>query len=85
MTETLNELIGWLGAASFVSAYMLLSLKFLSPEKVLYHAMNAAGGILMSISTYNVHDRPAFLVNIIWMGIALFSILRIIVLNTKKQ
>ena len=85
MTQFLNEMIGWLGAGAFVIAYLLLSLKLLSSEKVPYHAMNATGGILMSISTYNIQDRPAFFVNIIWMGIALFSIIRIIVLGRSKN
>ena len=81
MTETLSEMIGWAGASTFVTAYFQLSLKILSSEKVLYHAMNAAGGVLMSISTFNIQDRPAFFVNLIWMGIAIFSILRILLLK----
>ncbi len=84
MTESLNEFIGWFGAGAFVVAYMLLSVKVLSSEKVLYHCLNAAGGILMSVSTYNMHDRPAFFVNFIWMGIAFFSIIRIYVLSPRK-
>jgi hypothetical protein len=85
MTETLNELIGWTGASAFVIAYLLLSLKVLSSEKILYHALNALGGILMSISTFNMQDRPAFFVNVIWMGIAIFSISRIFLVNWRKR
>ncbi len=84
MTINVNEVIGWLGAGAFVSAYLLLSFKVLSSEKAPYHYMNAVGGILMSISTFNVHDRPAFVVNIIWMGIAIFSIIRIYLLRPQK-
>jgi len=85
MTESLNELIGWAGASAFVIAYFLLSIKVLSSEKILYHVLNATGGILMSISTFNVMDRPAFFVNLIWMGIAIFSIIRIILLKGQKK
>ncbi len=84
MAQNLNELIGWIGAGSFVVAYFLLSLRILSSEKVLYHYLNATGGILMSVSTYNMHDRPAFFVNFIWMGIAIFSIVRIYLLAHRK-
>ena len=84
MTLNSNELIGWLGAVTFVTAYLLLSLKVVSANKTFYHYMNAAGGVLMSISTFIVHDRPAFYVNIIWMGIAVLSICRIYLVRQKK-
>jgi len=85
MTHLLNELLGWVGAGAFVTAYLLLSIKVLSSDRVLYHIMNATGGILMSISTYNMHDRPVFFVNFIWMGIAIFSIVRIYLLSKQKK
>ena len=85
MTETINELIGWTGASAFVIAYFLLSIKVLTSDKILYHILNAAGGILMSISTFNMMDRPAFFVNLVWMGIAVFSIIRIILLKGQKE
>lgn len=81
MNEYLNEIVGWTGAGAFVLAYLLLSVRVLSPERVTYHFINALGGILMSVSTFNLHDRPAFFVNIIWMGIALFSMFRILRLS----
>jgi len=31
----------------------------------------------MSVSTYNIHDRPAFFVNFFWLGIALFALIRL--------
>ena len=33
MTINVNEVIGWLGAGAFVSAYLLLSFKVLSLKK----------------------------------------------------
>ena len=84
MNHFLNELIGWIGAGFFVLAYLLLSLKVLSPERYAYHFLNALGGILMSVSTFFMHDRPAFFVNFIWMGIAIFSIVRIYLLAARK-
>lgn len=84
MTEFLNELIGWFGAGAFVIAYLLLSLKILTSDRMFYHILNATGGIMMSVSTFNMNDRPAFFVNMIWMGIALFSIIRIYILSQQK-
>ena len=78
MTVTIVEIIGWAGASAFVFAYLLLSLRIFTSEKFLYHALNALGGILMAISTYYLQDRPAFFVNLVWMGIAIYSIFRIV-------
>ena len=85
MSEFSVELIGWAGASAFVIAYLLLSIKVLSSEKVLYHGLNAAGGLMMSVSTYHLADRPAFFVNVIWMGIAVYAIFRIVLLKTGKH
>jgi hypothetical protein len=85
VTPYFNEVIGWIGAVAFLTAYLMLSLKILSSDKALYHYLNAAGGILMSVSTFNIQDRPAFLVNFIWMTIAIISLVRIYRLGRRKS
>lgn len=78
------EMLGWLGATAFLVAYFLLSIKVLSSEKLLYHFLNAAGGLLLSVSTFYMHDRPAFFVNFVWMGIAIFSMIRIYSISRRN-
>ena len=85
MAVTIVGMIGWAGASAFVLAYLLLSIGILTSEKVLYHSLNAFGGILMSISTFSVQDRPAFFVNVIWMGIAIYSIFRIVLARRSTR
>ncbi|KAF0238955.1 MAG: hypothetical protein FD181_678 [Prolixibacteraceae bacterium] len=81
------ELVGWIGAVTFVIAYLFLSIKILSPDKILYHALNAIGGLCLTISSDYYKDTPGFFVNLIWMCIALYSIFRVVRLGlrTKKQ
>ena len=81
------ELVGWIGAVTFVLAYLFLSIKILSPDKILYHALNAIGGLCLTINSVYLNDTPNFFVNFIWMSIALYSIVRVIALGlrTKKQ
>lgn len=83
----LFEIVGWIGAITFVTAYLLLSLKVLSPNKLVYHFMNAFGGLCLVINSNHINDTPTLFVNFIWMCIALYSILNIvrISLRTKKE
>ncbi len=71
------EIIGWIGAISYILAYLLLSLKRISSEQVFYHILNALGGLCLVINSIFFEDPPNFVVNIIWMLIALYSITRI--------
>jgi len=63
----------------------LLSLKVLSPNRILYHAMNAAGGLCLVINSFHLDDSPTLFVNFIWMCIALFSILNILRISLKMK
>ncbi|MCY1721431.1 hypothetical protein OU798_13830 [Prolixibacteraceae bacterium Z1-6] len=77
-------IIGWIGAITFVVAYFMLSFQMLSADKILYHALNAIGGLCLVINSIYLEDTPNFFVNFIWMGIALYSIYRIIKLTNQK-
>lgn len=79
------EIIGWIGAIAFVVAYFLLSIKVLSADSIIYHSLNALGGAALVINSIYLNDSPNFFVNIIWMGIALYSVFRIIMTRFKKQ
>jgi hypothetical protein len=79
------EIVGWMGAITFVVAYLLLSLKVLSPNKIVYHAMNAAGGLCLVVNSIHLDDRPALFVNFVWMCIALYSILNILRIGLKMH
>lgn len=72
------SIIGWVGAITFVVAYFLLSLNVISAERVLYHFLNALGGVCLVINSVFLDDTPNFFVNFIWMLIALYSIYKII-------
>lgn len=77
------SIIGWIGAVVFVVAYLLLAIKVLSAERVLYHLLNAIGGICLVINSVFLEDAPNFFVNIVWAGIAFYAVFRI--LKVKKK
>ena len=78
------SVIGWFGAIVFVVAYLLLSLQVLSAERVLYHILNAVGGICLVINSVFLDDAPNFFVNLIWAAIALFAVYRIQKTSKKR-
>lgn len=73
----LYTMIGWLGAIIFIAAYFLLSMKFISADKPLYHFLNAAGGICLVINALHLSDLPNVVVNTVWTTIAFFAVYRI--------
>lgn len=82
---TLSAIFGWIGASLFVIAYLLLSLEILSPKKTGYHVMNLMGGLILSLYSYLNKDMPNFAVNLIWMLIAVYSTVRIILIRMRTE
>lgn len=73
----LYSVAGWLGAIIFIIAYFLLSVKYISADKPLYHFLNAAGGICLVINALYLSDLPNVVVNAVWISIAILAVYRI--------
>ena len=74
MKEIIQEVAGWSGAAIYIFAYFLLTMDVVSTRKVMYHLMNAVGGVLVCANALLMGDRPVLVLNFLWMLIALFAI-----------
>jgi hypothetical protein len=85
MSDFIHEIAGWSGAATYIVAYLLLSLGKLSIKKITYHLMNAAGGALICINAFLISDYSVFVLNFLWMLIALYSLVKIKTNNRKVQ
>jgi hypothetical protein len=72
------EIIGWLGAVLFISAYFLLSIDKLKSNKIPYQLMNILGGLCLVINSYNLSDAPNFILNLIWICIGFMAVFNII-------
>jgi hypothetical protein len=71
----LIEILGWLGAATVIAAYALVSYGSLNGRSGLYQALNALGGLVLAVNTIWHHAWPATAVNVIWTGIAVGALL----------
>jgi len=75
MTETVIDIIGWLGAVFVLYAYLMVSTKKLEGNSLHYQAANISGAFCLIINTYYHHAYPSAVVNVIWIGIAIYSLI----------
>lgn len=69
------DIIGWIGAVLVLYAYLMVSTKRLEGNSLHYQAANIAGAICLIINTYYHRAYPSTVVNVIWIGIAIYSLL----------
>jgi len=68
------DAIGWVGAAALLVAYAMISHKKLEGDSAAYQLLNISGSILLALNTIFYGSYPSTFVNLIWAGIAVFSI-----------
>ncbi len=68
------DTIGWAGAAALLIAYAMVSSKKLEGNSTAYQFLNIVGSFLLAANTIFYRAYPSSFVNLIWMGIAVFSI-----------
>ena len=72
------EVVGWIGAATVLAAYWLVTR---SGTSMLYHSLNiiGAGGLLANALYHGAF--PSTTVNVVWIGIALWGM----VVSSRKR
>ncbi|HEY4256045.1 MAG: CBU_0592 family membrane protein [Candidatus Udaeobacter sp.] len=68
------DAIGWVGAVALLIAYAMVSHKKLEGDSATYQLLNISGSILLAANTIFYGSYPSTFVNLIWAGIAVFSI-----------
>lgn len=57
----------------------------MNADDVVYHLLNAVGGICLIINSIALHDTPNFFVNLVWVAIAAYSLHRILIISRNKR
>lgn len=70
----LIEIIGWVGAALILGAYILLSLGKLEGRSPAYQWMNVAGAAGFVLNSGWNGAIPSAVLNVIWMGIGFYTL-----------
>ncbi len=73
-SELWIDILGWMGAAAVVVAYALVSTKRVSGDSTAYQLLNLVGSIFLIINTVHYGAYPSTLVNVVWLGIAVYAI-----------
>ena len=68
------DAIGWVGVAALLVAYAMVSHKKLEGDSATYQLLNISGSLLLAANTIFYGSYPSTFVNLIWAGIAVFSI-----------
>jgi hypothetical protein len=72
--QIIIDTLGWFGTVLFLAAYILVSLKKVEGDSLLYQGMNIVAGGLLVVNTFYWHAYPSFALNAVWIAIGLFTL-----------
>ncbi len=70
------DIIGWVSSVLIVAAYLLISSNKVNSNSLLYQYLNLFGSIGLIANTYYYNALPSTSVNVIWVLIAVWSLLK---------
>ncbi len=71
------EVIGWSGSAMVVAAYVLNIRGKLKAQSAIYIWLNIVGSILLIAYTFYLQAYPNTVVNLIWVLVAAYSLIKV--------
>lgn len=70
------NLIGWVGSAGVLLAYVLVSTNRLKGDSIPYQMLNLFGSVFLMTNTIYFGAYPSTFVNLVWLFIAIFALVR---------
>jgi hypothetical protein len=78
MKRKIINTVGWCGVVAILLAYALVNFDVLATKNVAYQLLNLFGALFIVIEAgYKKDAQPAAL-NLIWLGVALVALLRML-------
>jgi hypothetical protein len=81
-TNTLIDIVGWVGAVALLMAYTFVSTRRMEGDSAPYQLLNLGGSAFLMVNSFFYGAYPSSIVNIVWISIAMFTMLR---KRCKKQ
>lgn len=72
----LIDITGWVGVALLLLAYALVSTRKVQGDSMTYQFLNMLGGTLLIVNSFHYKAFPSVGVNVAWIGIAIYSMIR---------
>ena len=85
MQLSLTDLIGIIGVFIIIVAYMLLHLEKMDAKNLSFSVLNTLGAFLIIISLLYDWNLASFLMEVIWMLISLYGILKYYKLKKRED
>ena len=79
--KLLMDLVGWVGAATLLIAYLLVSKGKVSAKTIFYQNLNIFGSLCLVINTYYYGTISLVFLNAMWALIGLYSLKTVIKKN----
>jgi hypothetical protein len=74
--KILIEILGWAGSISILIAYALLTTRKLNASSKVYQLLNIVGSLLLIVNTLYHGAAPPAALNLAWLGIGIYSIVK---------
>ena len=75
-TNTLIDIVGWVGAVALLMAYIFISTRRMEGDSASYQLLNLGGSALLMVNSFFYGAYPSSIVNIVWISIAMFTMFR---------
>lgn len=72
-----HDVVGTMGVTLILGAYLLLQLRRLNSDMLVFSVTNAVGSTLILISLLQVFNFSAFVIEFAWLLISLYGVARI--------
>lgn len=82
LKKTWPEVVGWIGVASILLAYILNTFGILEPEDRAYLFLNLVGAIGIIIDAYKDKNYQPVVLNTIWAVVALIGLVQSVLFFT---
>jgi hypothetical protein len=69
------DVTGWVGATALLAAYGLVSARKLEGNSIWYQLLNLLGGGLLILNSFYYGAYPSVGVNVVWIAIAILTLL----------
>lgn len=78
------DIIGLIGIVFVLLAYVFLQLEWLKAKQLAYSLLNGIGAALIIVSLVYDFNLPSFIIEVIWVLISIFGIVKAINLRKSK-
>lgn len=85
MIDFIATIVGWAGMAFILVAYFFLTSERIVVKSWIYHTINLLGGAALIFYTYVNRTLPIMALNILWVFIAIFALIKIINRKNEKK